>query len=98
MYSFSLQEYTGVFKQNLESGGSLVDKNDTPALIKALSRGLYKATFTRFGYCMFKKDKLAFGLHLVRQAPKAVSELEYNFLLGRTTQLDSRASLPSWAD
>ena len=75
MYAFSLQEYTHVFKKNLDSSNSnMVDKNDTKELITSLEKGLFKMTFTRFGFCMFKKDKLAFALHLIKKVPDSCSD------------------------
>ena len=101
MYSFSLQEYTGVFKQNLDSigGNDSANKENTQELITSLINGLFKATFTRFGYCMFKKDKLAFALHISKEIEKACLDEEYNFLLGRVKiEENNNVSLPSWAD
>lgn len=97
MYSFSLQEFIGVFKHNLSivsDGG----RTDTEDLIKTLVVGLFKMTFTRFGYCMFKRDKLSFALHIVREIEGACTELEFNFFLGRATVGESVVSLPGWAD
>lgn len=47
---------------------------------------------------MFKKDKLALALNLIRKIPDACSEEEFNFLLGRTSSVDSKMKLPPWAD
>lgn len=99
MYAFSLQEFTLVFKQNLQSSaGGSNEVSKINELVLSLQSSLFKMTFTRFGYCMFKKDKLTLALHLIRRIPDACSEDEYNFLLGRTNSSDSKARLPPWAD
>ena len=56
---------------------------DTAELIVSLQKGLFKMAFTRFGYSMFKKDKLMFALHLIRKVPDSCSDDEFNFFLGR---------------
>ena len=100
MYSFSLQEYTEVFRNNLDSSSTDIDtdNNSVEEQIKTLKKGLFKATFTRFGYCMFKKDKLCFALHIIKDVEDACSDLEYAFFLGRARVPESKISLPSWAN
>lgn len=81
MYSFSLQEFSKIFTQNLQRGAGLLDSS-TEELLTSLKQSLFKSVFTRLGFGLFKKDKLAFGLHLVKEIKSAASLQEFTFLIG----------------
>jgi len=95
MYCFSLAEFTKVFKSNLKSARGGASPKE---FIEELNHSLFRATFTRFGFALQKKDKLSFALHLLTRYSGAYLEHELDFLLDRANPPESKQSLPSWAN
>lgn len=95
MYCFSLNEFTKVFKANLQTGK---DIGSAKELIKHLDISLFKATYNRFSLAMQKKDKLSLALYLLTCWPGLIEESEYDFLLDKIEVNETKMSLPSWAN
>ncbi len=95
MYRFSLAMYIRLFKKCLETqnSGNIESKLDE-ATVK-----LFKIVFNHVGGSLFKKDRLMYGLHLVKNMkPDLFQPNEWDFFLGTAVgNIEAKITFPNWA-
>jgi len=96
MYRFSLALYIRLFKKCLEFQ---TQSNKLEEKLEGCTNSLYRIVFDHIGTSLFKKDRLMFGLHIVKGMMGEMFQAnEWEFFLGHAVgNIEARAALPRWA-
>jgi len=96
MYRFSLAMYLNLFKKCLEyqTQASNIQEKLTES-----TNQLFRIVFNHVGSSLFKRDRLMFGLHIVKgMRPELFQPNEWDFFLGNAIgNIETRAAFPNWA-
>jgi len=94
MYRFNLAYFTGLFVRCLDQ-----DFKDRVEKLAYAASALYKIIYNAVASSLFKKDRMAFALHMLHGVrPELFEAGEWEFFTQTTPAvLDQRVSLPKWA-
>ena len=80
MYRFSLIHFLKIFEKSLNFSNSI---DNVAKKLEFAKFQLYSNIIDDFGMSLFKKDRLLFGLHIVRGVcPSLITVNEWSLLLG----------------
>ncbi len=100
MYRFSLKYFTKLFLSCLNTNSKLsIEKNSVNTRLEAAFNEVNKIVFNNVSSALFKKDRLAFGLYLVKGVfPQEISTQEWEFFTGLIPPpVENKVILPSWS-